>query len=89
LLGVGAEAQRRPFVNIGLRLPPDFAELIEAEAERVGLSRNDWLRAAAFRQLTSHRLTAKEAARFRRPETRRGQREYAESWNPASDGATR
>ena len=72
----GSEA----FKMIGTRTPLDVIELVNQDAERLGLTQADWLRAAIHRQLTEHKMTLKQADRYRRPSTKEGQRIYNRSW---------
>lgn len=74
-------ADSKPFALIVTRTPPDVIDLVDADAKRLGISRADWIRASVHRQLTVHKMTKTEAARYRRPNTREGQREYARGWS--------
>lgn len=73
--------ETQPFKTIAVRVPVDFLELVDKDAERLGITQADWVRAAYHRQLAVHPLTVEEAERYRRPRTRRGMREYAASWH--------
>lgn len=72
--------QTSPFRTVGVRIPGALADAITADCDRLGLTQADWLRAAVHRQLTSAKMTKRQAESYRRPTSKRGQREYAARW---------
>jgi hypothetical protein len=56
--------QRAPFQTVGSRYPPEVAEKITADAERLGLNLSEWMRMAAARML-KQKVSPEAAAAFR------------------------